>query len=78
MTVMAESFNGLYKWDLVYPQGPWKGFDDVEFATLGYIDWFDHRRLNGEIIDDNSYTTPAGFEATYYRQEAPALEAVTQ
>lgn len=25
---------------LVYPQGPWSGLDDVEFATLGYIDWF--------------------------------------
>ena len=75
---MAESFNGLFKWELIYPQGPWKGLDDVEFATLGYIDWYNHRRLHGEITDDNSYTTPAEFEAAYYRQTAPALEAVTQ
>ena len=75
---MAESFNGLYKWELIYPQGPWRGLDDVEFATLGYIDWFNHRRLHGEITDDNTYLTPAEFEATYYRQTAPALEAVTQ
>ena len=75
---MAESFNSLYKWELIYPQGPWRGLDDVEFATLGYIDWFNHRRLHGEITDDNSYVTPAEFEATYYRQTEAALEAVTQ
>jgi putative transposase len=75
---MAESFNSLFKWELIYPQGPWRGLDEVEFATLGYLDWFNHRRLHGEITDDNSYTTPAEFEAIYYRQEAPAHGAVTQ
>jgi transposase InsO family protein len=55
-----------------------KGLDDVEFATLGYLDWFNHRRLHGEITKDNSYVTPAEFEALYYRQTEPALEAVTQ
>jgi putative transposase len=75
---MAESFNGLYKWELIYQRGPWRGQDDVEFATLGYIDWFNHRRLHGEITDDNTYVTPAEFESLYYRQTATALEAVTQ
>jgi putative transposase len=75
---MAEAFNSLYKWELIYPKGPWTGLDDVEFATMGYIDWFNHRRLHGEITDDTSYVTPAEFEAVYYRQTAPALEAVTQ
>jgi putative transposase len=69
---MAESFNGLFKWELIYRQGPWRGLDDVEFATLGYIDWFNHRRLHGEITDDNTYTTPAEFEALYYRQTQAA------
>jgi putative transposase len=32
---LAESFNGLYKWELIYRQGPWRGLDDVEFATVG-------------------------------------------
>ena len=73
-----ESCNSLFKWELIYPQGPWRGLDDVEFATLGYIDWFNHRRLHGQITDDNTYTTPAEFEAIYYRQEVPALEAATQ
>ena len=75
---MAEAFNSLYKWELIYPKGPWTGLDDVEFATMGYIDWFNHRRLHGEITNDNTYVTPAEFEAAYYRQTAPALEAVTQ
>jgi putative transposase len=75
---MAEAFNSLYKWELIYPQGPWRGLDDVEFATLSYIDWFNHRRLHGEITEDNSYVTPAEFEATYYRQIQPAAEAGTQ
>jgi len=75
---MAESFNGLYKWELIYPQGPWRGLDDVEFATMTYVDWFNHRRLHGEITDDAGYTTPAEFEAAYYSHNPMALEAVTQ
>ena len=75
---LAESFNGLYKWELIYRQGPWRGLDDVEFATMTYVDWFNHQRLHGEITDDASYTTPAEFEALHYRQSQPALEAVTQ
>jgi putative transposase len=75
---MAESFNGLYKWELIYPQGPWRGIDDVEFATMTYVDWFNHRRLHGEITDDASYTTPAEFETNHYSQKPTALEAVTQ
>ena len=75
---LAESYNGLYKWELIYRQGPWRGLDDVEFATMTYVDWFNHRRLHGEITDDASYTTPAEFEAAHYRQTQPAPEAVTQ
>ena len=73
---MAEAFNSLYNWELIYPKGPWTGLDDVESATMGYIDWFNHR--HGEITDDNTCVTPAEFEAAYYRQATPALEAVTQ
>jgi putative transposase len=29
---LAESSNGLYKWELIYRQGPWRGLDDIEFA----------------------------------------------
>jgi transposase InsO family protein len=47
-------------------------------ATLAYVDWFNRRRLHGEITNDASYVTPAEFEATYYRQSTSALAAVTQ
>ena len=66
------------KWEVVYPQGPWRGLDDVEFATLGYVDWFNHRRFHGEVTGDNSYVTPAEVEAAYCRRTASADEAVTQ
>lgn len=41
---LAESFNGLYKTELIRHRGPWRGLDDVEYATLESIDWFNHRR----------------------------------
>jgi putative transposase len=75
---LAESFNGLYKWELIHRQGPWRGLDDVEFATMTYLDWFNHRRLHGTITADAGFTTPARHEADYYRQQNPALEPVTQ
>ena len=75
---LAESFNGLYKWELIYRQGPWRGLDDVEFATMTYVEWFNHRRLHGTITNDASYTTPAEHEAAYYRQTTPACEPITQ
>lgn len=75
---LAESFNGLYKWELIYRQGPWRGLEDVEFATLTYVEWFNHRRLHSAITPDAGYTTPAEHEAAYYRQTTPAHEPVTQ
>jgi putative transposase len=75
---LVESFNGLYKWELIYPKGPWSGLEDVEFATLTYVDWFNQRRLHGEIEPGPGYTTPAALETAYYRQSNPTEEAGTQ
>ncbi len=75
---LVESFNGLYKWELIYPKGPWSGLTDVEFATLTYVDWFNQRRLHGGIAPGPGYTTPANYEAGYYRQNVPAEPARTQ
>ena len=71
---LAESFNGLYKAELIRHAGPWRGLEDVEYATLEYVDWFNHRRLRGEL----GMITPAEFEAAYNRQTAPALLASSQ
>jgi putative transposase len=61
---MAESFNGLYKTELIFHEGPWRGVEDVEWATLTYVDWFNQRRIHNEI----GKIPPAEFEQSYYRQ----------
>jgi putative transposase len=71
---LAESFNGLYKTEVIRTHGPWRGLDDVEYATLEYVDWFNQRRLHEEI----GMISPAEFEALYYHQGTPALLAVSQ
>jgi putative transposase len=46
-----------------------------------YVDWFNHRRLHGEITDGPCYTAPAAFEADHYRHTITPDErdlAVTQ
>ena len=63
---LAESFNGLYKAEMIYKDGPWYGLEDVEHATLNYVDWFNNRRLHGEI----GMIPPGEFEAMYHDQPA--------
>jgi transposase InsO family protein len=61
---LAESTIGLFKTELIRRHGPWCTLDEVELATLGWVDWFNHRRLHGEIGD----LPPAEFEAAHYTQ----------
>ena len=37
--------NGLYKTEVSRHKGPRKAIDDVEFATLTWVDWFNNRRI---------------------------------
>jgi putative transposase len=71
---LAESFNGLYKTELIRHAGPWRGLDDVEYATLEYVDWFNQRRLHGEL----GMIPPAEFETAYNLTPAPTLLASSQ
>ena len=71
---LAESFHGLYKTELIRHRGPWRGLDDVEYATLEYVDWFNHQRLHGEL----GLVPPAEFEAAYYHRAAPLPRAASQ
>ena len=48
---MAESVIGLFKTELIRRRGPWRGLDDVEIATLEWVDWFNNRRLFEAIGD---------------------------
>jgi putative transposase len=65
---MAETINGLYKAELVYRRGPWHGCEDLELATLEWVDWFDNRRLFGAL----DYVPPAEYEASWYAAPLPA------
>lgn len=42
---LAETINGLYKAEVIHHQGPWKGLDDVEYATLEWVAWYNSQRL---------------------------------
>ena len=42
---LAELIIGLYKTAVIRPRGPWRGLEPVEFATLEWVHWFNHRRL---------------------------------
>ena len=66
----AESLIGLYKTELIRRRGPWRGLDDVELATLEYVDWFNHRRLHGACGD----IPPVEYEDNYYRSIAGLTE----
>ena len=69
---LAESVIGLYKTEVIRQRGPWQDLETVEFATLDWVDWFNHRRLLGPL----GHVPPAEFEQQYYlAQEAPVMMA---
>ncbi len=70
---LAESFNGLYKHELIKRQSPSHNDDHIELATLIYIEWFNHRRLHSEIGD----IPPEEMETNYYNNHRPQPQAPT-
>ena len=66
---LAETVNGLFKTELIRRKGPWRTLEDVELATLTWVDWYNQRRLHGACGD----IPPAEYEDNYYREQ----EAVT-
>jgi transposase InsO family protein len=79
---MAEAFNSLFKAECVrnpvMHRGGWKSINDVEIAVAEYIDWYNHRRLHGQI----DHIPPAEFEATFWAnnptQHYPETPVLTQ
>jgi putative transposase len=61
---LAESTIGQLKAELVHRRGPWRTIEQLELALFEYIDWWNHRRLHGEI----GMIPPVEKEALYYRQ----------
>jgi transposase InsO family protein len=70
---MAEAFNSLFKAECIRnpamrPKGGWASIGDVEIAVAEYVDWFNHRRLHGEL----RHVPPVEHEQTYWA-EHPAV-----
>jgi putative transposase len=61
---LAETVIGLFKTEVIYARGPWRSLEAVEYATLKWVDWFNHCRL----LEPIGYVPPAQFEREYYQQ----------
>lgn len=59
---MAETINGLYKTEVIRRRSSWRNLEEVEWATLEWVDWFNNRRILSPI----GYLPPAEAEANYY------------
>ncbi len=73
---MAEALNSLFKAECIRnpvmrPRGGWKNVSDVEIAGAEYVDWFNHRRLHGEI----GLVPPAEFEANHWAHQQASVTA---
>jgi hypothetical protein len=66
---LAESIIGLFKTEVIQRKGPWRHLEAVEFATLHWVDWFNHRRL----LEPIGYMPPAEYEASYDALNSPAV-----
>jgi putative transposase len=69
---LAESVIGLYKTEVIRRRGPWKGIDEVEFATLEWVAWYNTRRL----LEPLGYVPPDEFERAYYHRQTVSAALV--
>jgi len=68
---LAETINGLYKTEVIRRQGPWRGIDEVEYATLVWVDWFNNKRL----LEPLGWVPPAEYEEAFYERLATGQRA---
>lgn len=66
---LAETIIGLYKTEVIRHRGPWRNLEDVEFATLEWVHWFNHQRL----LESIGYVPPVEMEMAYQRQQAESV-----
>lgn len=70
---LAEAFNSLFKAELIRNRGPFKSIEDLEIAVAEYVDWFNHRRVHGEI----GMVPPVEFEDVYHHENPVPATAAT-
>jgi putative transposase len=69
----AESLIGLYKAECVRREGPWRGVDDLELATLNWVHWYNENRLHTAL----DYQTPTEHENAYYSRIKTAQQPLS-
>lgn len=69
---LAETIIGLFKTEVIRNRGPWKNLDEVEYATLEWVDWFNRRRL----LEPIGNIPPSEFEVYYWGKEGQAEREV--
>ena len=69
---LAETVIGLFKTEVIYRDGPWRGFEEVEYATLEWVPWYNSQRL----LEPLGYVPPAEYEEQYHRAQADRSAAV--
>jgi transposase InsO family protein len=67
---LAETVIGLYKTEEIRRRGPWRTIEDVEFATLEWVAWYNSRRL----LEPLGYVPPDEFEQAYYNRQTALTE----
>ncbi|MGH2372208.1 MAG: IS3 family transposase [bacterium] len=72
---LAETVIGLFKTEVIHRAGPWRNFDDVEYATLEWVAWFNTQRL----LEPLGYLPPTEYEEQFHRAQTaqPAVGALT-
>ncbi|WP_431879382.1 IS3 family transposase [Amycolatopsis sacchari] len=69
---MAEAFNSLFKGELIHnpvARGRgWQSVRDVEIAVAEYVDWYNHRRVHGELGHRTPAQTETDHRASRYDQ----------
>jgi len=74
---LMESIIGLYKTECIqssiFHDKPYRTIEDVEFATFGWVDWYNNERIHSSL----GYTSPVAFEARYYNANKATDTPVT-
>ena len=70
---LAETVIGLFKTEVIRKRGPWRSLEDVEFATLEWVWWFNYHRL----LEPIGYVPPVEYEEAYYRRLESPVEGAT-